>query len=220
MFNQNGATVDELRQELLNATRMDTQGLSQEKKDLLVDRAIHYFFFNDLQESGRFFSDRADGTFGMVLVSSLFQGEVVFGTFKQPMYVGFDPESEEFDYASELASVKAAGEPGNNMVTELLPFIYFMENGEVAHFKIGEGDIPNSVAFPAGMDFLGANGHPDLSGSEMGGRHSLTVENLERWASQNEGEGGRGWGGLLRAVVAGSAAGRGFLKLLMRWEPG
>lgn len=193
VFNQNKGRIDDLKNSLLNATRLDTHGLNQEKKELLAERAIHYFFFNDLEESGRLFSDRADGTFCYVLGSSLYPGEILFATYKQSMYVGYDLESEMFAYASELASVKAAGEPGKNRLTELLPYIYFMEDGEVAHFKLGEGDIPNSTAFPNGFDYLGRTNLPDLSGSEKGGRHSLTAENLERWSSQNEREGGRGW---------------------------
>ncbi|MBP9127446.1 MAG: hypothetical protein KBG07_01600 [Elusimicrobia bacterium] len=195
VYNENSSSINDLRDQVLNATRLDTLGMSHEKKELLVDRALHYFFFNDLQEAGRFFSDRADGTFGVVLASSLYPGEIVFGSFKQPLYIGVDPETEMLVYASELASVKAAGTPGNDQITELLPYIYFLENGEVAHFKIGEGDIPNSVAFPNGFELLGSAPLPDLGGTELVGRHPLTAENLERWASQSMEEGGRGWVG-------------------------
>ena len=192
VYNENSSSINDLRDQVLNATRLDTLGMSHEKKGLLVDRALHYFFFNDLQEAGRFFSDRADGTFGVVLASSLYPGEIVFGSFKQPLYIGVDPETEMLVYASELASVKAAGTPGNDQITELLPYIYFLENGEVAHFKIGEGDIPNSVAFPNGFELLGSAPLPDLGGTELVGRHPLTAENLERWASQLMDEGGLG----------------------------
>ncbi|MDV2990378.1 MAG: hypothetical protein N4J56_000032 [Chroococcidiopsis sp. SAG 2025] len=98
-----------LEHDILQATTNDSS-MSQwswQRRVTFVRTAIHAFFHNDLYFATKTFMSRAEGSFGLVTVSTLDEGRLVLSAQGQPMSVGFNWQDEYMVYASEPAAVDA-----------------------------------------------------------------------------------------------------------------
>ncbi|PSM51046.1 hypothetical protein C7Y66_00725 [Chroococcidiopsis sp. CCALA 051] len=98
-----------LEHDILQATTNDSS-MSQwswQRRVTFVRTAIHAFFHNDLHLATKTFMSRAEGSFGLVTVSTLEEGRLVLSAQGQPMSVGFNWQDGYMVYASEPAAVDA-----------------------------------------------------------------------------------------------------------------
>lgn len=98
-----------LEHDILQATINDSS-MSQwswQKRVTFVRMAIHAFFHNDLYFATKTFMSRAEGSFGLVTVSTLEEGRLVLSAQGQPMSIGFNWQDGYMVYASEPAAVDA-----------------------------------------------------------------------------------------------------------------
>ena len=72
-----------------------------------VKAAVDAFLHNDLYRATQLFISRAQGSFGLVTVSTLSQENLVLSSQGQPMTIGFNLPEEYMVYASEAAAVNA-----------------------------------------------------------------------------------------------------------------
>ncbi|WP_299404860.1 hypothetical protein [Acaryochloris sp. IP29b_bin.148] len=72
-----------------------------------VGTAIHAFLHNDIYHAMRLFMRDAQGSFGLVLLSTLEPDRLVLSAWGQPLTVGFDPYYPYAIYASEPTAVDA-----------------------------------------------------------------------------------------------------------------
>ena len=160
--------------------------LDHEKRSNLIRTCVLGFFLNDLREACRSFAEYANGTYGLVMQSSLYPGEVSLVSFKQPIYIGMhaseDPEEDYLVVASEAASVLVAGEPGPRGCPKRPAYLYWMRDGEQAHLRLNPGSARSIITFRDGFG-------PEASETVQ----ILNPANLDRWTRQSEKEGGRGW---------------------------
>ena len=78
---------------------------SQQRRKTFIKEAIHAFFHNDLYFATKMFISRAEGSFGLVTVSTLEAGQLVISAQGQPISVGFNQQEGYMVYASEPAAV-------------------------------------------------------------------------------------------------------------------
>lgn len=98
-----------LEREILQATANDSS-ISQwswHRRSTFVKTAIHAFFHNDLYFATKMFISRAEGSFGLVTVSTLEEERLVLSAQGQPMSIGFNWQEGYMVYASEPAAVDA-----------------------------------------------------------------------------------------------------------------
>jgi hypothetical protein len=98
-----------LENDILQATANDSS-MSQwswQKRVIFVRTAIHAFFHNDLYFATKTFMSRAEGSFGLVTVSTLEEGRLVLSAQGQPISIGFNWQEGYMVYASEPAAVDA-----------------------------------------------------------------------------------------------------------------
>jgi hypothetical protein len=98
-----------LEHDILQATTNDSS-MSQwswQRRVTFVRTAIHAFFHNDLYFATKTFMSRAEGSFGLVTVSTLEEGRLVLSAQGQPMSIGFNWQDGYMVYASEPAAVDA-----------------------------------------------------------------------------------------------------------------
>ena len=70
-----------------------------------VRTAIHAFFHNDLYFATKTFMSKAEGSFGLVTISTLEEEQLVLSAQGQPISVGFNWQEDYMVYASEPAAV-------------------------------------------------------------------------------------------------------------------
>ncbi|MDZ4877591.1 MAG: hypothetical protein CLLPBCKN_007026 [Chroococcidiopsis cubana SAG 39.79] len=100
---------NDLEHDILQATTNDSS-MSQwswQRRVTFVRTAIHAFFHNDLYFATKTFMSRAEGSFGLVTVSTLEEGRLVLSAQGQPMSIGFNWQDAYMVYASEPAAVDA-----------------------------------------------------------------------------------------------------------------
>ena len=66
---------------------------AHDKWSSFCSAAVLNFMHNDLFWAARYFLDRAEGTFGLALVSELDPGCLVLGALKQPMTITMLPQA-------------------------------------------------------------------------------------------------------------------------------
>ena len=96
-----------LEQDILQATNDDPKIAQWEwqKRVNFVRTAIHSFFHNDVNFAVKTFMARAEGSFGLVVVSTLDKERLVLSAQGQPISVGFNWQEGYMVYASEPAAV-------------------------------------------------------------------------------------------------------------------
>ena len=80
---------------------------SDRKRTAFVKAAVDAFLHNDLYRATQLFMLEAQGSFGLVTVSTLSQENLVLSSQGQPMTIGFNLPQEYTIYASEAAAVNA-----------------------------------------------------------------------------------------------------------------
>lgn len=80
---------------------------SEETRVAFVSAAVDAFLHNDLYRATQLFMSRAEGSFGLVTVSTLSEENLVLGAQGQPMTIGFNLPGNYMVYASESAAVHA-----------------------------------------------------------------------------------------------------------------
>lgn len=70
-----------------------------------IHMTLEVFLRNDLYRATRLFMGRAQGSFGLAVLSTLHPDRVVLSSLGQPMSLGFDPNQSYTVYASEPAAV-------------------------------------------------------------------------------------------------------------------
>ncbi len=85
----------------------DISQWSWQKRVPFVRKAIHAFFQNDLYFATKTFMSRAEGSFGLVTVSTLEAGQLVVSAQGQPISIGFNCQEGYMVYASEPAAIDA-----------------------------------------------------------------------------------------------------------------
>ncbi|MBD2058134.1 restriction endonuclease, SacI family [Oculatella sp. FACHB-28] len=80
---------------------------SKEEQTAFVRAAIDAFLHNDLYRATRIFMSRAEGSFGLVTVSTLSEESLVLSSQGQPMTIGFNLPEAYMVYASEPAAVNS-----------------------------------------------------------------------------------------------------------------
>lgn len=78
---------------------------SWQKRVDFVRTAIHAFFHNDLYLATKTFMSKAEGSFGLVTISTLEEEDLVLSAQGQPISVGFNWQDGYMVYASEPAAV-------------------------------------------------------------------------------------------------------------------
>ena len=156
------ALVDDLWQVSLSITRTWPAEVKQRGRQI-VGRAVHAFFHNDLYQAAQLFMSRAEGTFGLVMTTSLRPGAVALAADRQPMFIGADPRTGLLIYASEAAALKGIGsacaptaaaraatpllKAGAKAEDELQPIPYRLDlqDGDVALLQVREGTADNTL---------------------------------------------------------------------------
>ena len=80
---------------------------NRHKRRDFVRIAVHAFFHNDANEAVKRFMEKAFGSFGLVVVSTLDKERLVLSAKGQPISIGFNKEDHYMVYASEPAAVDA-----------------------------------------------------------------------------------------------------------------
>ena len=96
-----------LRQALIKALSNHSSTKSRSRLQIisLIQFTLKAFFENDLYRATQIFIDRAQGSFGLVTVSTLLESELVLCAKGQPITVGFNWDRGYMVYASEPAAV-------------------------------------------------------------------------------------------------------------------
>jgi hypothetical protein len=83
------------------------QSCSEKRLWEWIEATVLAFLHNDPERATRLFLAQAQGSFGLVTLSTLIPDQVVLGSLGQPICVGFDPEERLSVFASEPAAVDA-----------------------------------------------------------------------------------------------------------------
>ena len=98
------------------------------KQSGFVSNTLYAFFHNNAYQATKLFMSRAEGTFGLVVASTLSTNNLVLSAWGQPMATGFNVQDNYMVYASEPAAVDA--------VLSLIPRSYRLDldqkSGEIA----------------------------------------------------------------------------------------
>lgn len=73
-----------------------------------VKEAIAAFFYNDVYHATQLFMAKAEGSFGLVIISTLAPEKLTLTALGQPITLGFDPQEKCTIYASEPAAIDLA----------------------------------------------------------------------------------------------------------------
>ncbi len=149
--------VDDLWQMSLSITRTWPSEVKQRGRQI-VGRAVHAFFHNDLYRALQLFMARAEGTFGLVMTTSLQPGAVALAADRQPLFIGADPEAGMLIYASEAAALKGVGSgcapqastkvrpgAGKDGEPHPIPYRLDLQDGDVALLQVREGTADNTL---------------------------------------------------------------------------
>ena len=77
------------------------------KQSAFVKNALYAFFHNNPYQATKLFMSRAEGTFGLVVASTLNPENLVLSAWGQPIVTGFNLQDRYMVYASEPAAVDA-----------------------------------------------------------------------------------------------------------------
>lgn len=77
------------------------------KQAAFVKNALYAFFHNNSYQATKLFMSRAEGTFGLVVASTLNEKNLVLSSWGQPIATGFNVQDNYMVYASEPAAVDA-----------------------------------------------------------------------------------------------------------------
>lgn len=88
--------------------------LNENQLKSFVQEAIAAFFYNDVYRATQLFMAQAEGSFGLVITSTLTPDKLILIALGQPITLGFNPQEKCTIYASEPAAVDLAlsGQPG------------------------------------------------------------------------------------------------------------
>lgn len=134
--------VDALRQASLSVTR-DWPDDAKRFRQRIVGRAVHAFFHNDLYTATMLFMERAEGTFGLVMTTSLQPGAVALAAERQPLFIGADPETGMLIYASEAAALTVSCGPSPDGAS--LPYRFDLVDGDLVLLQVREDTADNSI---------------------------------------------------------------------------
>jgi hypothetical protein len=152
-------SIDQLQQDIAQQLTQDSQ-LKKLNKQQLIDftrTAIQSFLYNNTYQAAKIFMAGAEGSFGLVIVSTLENERMVISALGQPITLGFDRLNKYAVYASEPTAVDVvlAELPGNYRLdlnqntgeiailgaTDLV--IYSMtENRELLHHELMQRRVP------------------------------------------------------------------------------
>lgn len=96
-----------LHQTLMGTLSQD-ESLGQvptEQLGAFIQMTLEVFLRNDLYEATRLFMQRAQGSFGLVVLSTLNPDQIMLSSLGQPISLGFDPNQGYAVYASEPAAI-------------------------------------------------------------------------------------------------------------------
>lgn len=96
----------DLVQKLLQLSRFNQ--LSKRRLTHFVGVAIQAFFNNDIYRATQILMDKAQGSFGLAVLSTLESDKLVLGALGQPITLGFNPQEHYAIYASEPAAIDKA----------------------------------------------------------------------------------------------------------------
>ncbi|WP_295400761.1 hypothetical protein [uncultured Thiocystis sp.] len=136
--------LEALQQASLALTR-DWPDAAKQRRQQIVNRAVHAFFHNDLFKATHLFMERAEGTFGLVTTTSLQPGAVMLAADRQPLFVGCDPEAGMMIYASEAAALRFACGRGPAGTPAPLPYRYDLRDGDLMLLQVHEGTAENTL---------------------------------------------------------------------------
>ena len=77
------------------------------KQSAFVKNALYAFFYNNPYQATKIFMSKAEGTFGLVVASTLSAENLVLSAWGQPIATGFNVQDNYTIYASEPAAVDA-----------------------------------------------------------------------------------------------------------------
>lgn len=101
---------DRLKQQivdkLMQARRL--RHLTKQQLTNFARVAVEAFLYNDVYRATQFFMSRAQGSFGLVIISTLAADRLVLSALGQSIAIGFDWQNRYAIYASEPAAVDAA----------------------------------------------------------------------------------------------------------------
>ncbi|MDJ0636634.1 MAG: hypothetical protein QNJ34_25875 [Xenococcaceae cyanobacterium MO_188.B29] len=106
-FTSSPTSLNHLEEDILKAIIADKSiaEWSEAQRVAFVRTAIEAFFNNDAYRATQIFLQKAQGSFGLVTVSTLEDEHLILGAKGQPMSIGFNREQGYMIYASEPAAV-------------------------------------------------------------------------------------------------------------------
>ena len=105
----NRDSLDRLEQDIVQKLLQDYRldHLSQKQLKKFTREVIQAFLYNDVYRATQIFMARAQGSFGLVILSTLEADRVFVSALGQPITLGFNPQHQYSIYASEPAAIDA-----------------------------------------------------------------------------------------------------------------
>lgn len=109
------------------------------KRAAFIESAVTAFMDHDLYTTAKIVKRRSEGSFGVILTSSLQPEKTVLFAHSQPLFIGYDPELNFMTWASEAAALKVSFTVEGRKRT--LPYRFDMnqETGEILELRMEDG---------------------------------------------------------------------------------
>ncbi len=115
------------------------KSVPESKREGFIKAAVQAFLENDLYTTARIVKARSEGSFGVIITSSLQPEKTVLFAHSQPLFIGYDPSLNLMAWASEAAALKVAFTVDGTKRT--LPYRFDMdqETGEILELRMDDG---------------------------------------------------------------------------------
>lgn len=111
----------------------------ESKRGDFLKQAVQAFLDHDLYTTARIVKSRSEGSFGVILTSSLHPDKTVLFAHSQPLFIGYDPELNFVVWASEAAALKASFTKDGRKRTIPFRFDLDQETGEIVELRMEDG---------------------------------------------------------------------------------
>lgn len=133
--------MEQLKQALANHPSF-SQWVPSDRRDAFLKEVISAFFENDLYRAVQIVKKKAEGSYGMMVTSTLEPGKAVSVASSQPMSFAFYPQYNLTLWSSEAAAVKVVFKvKGEN---QSMPYRFDLDQatGEIMQMEIAQGEKP------------------------------------------------------------------------------
>lgn len=139
MSAEDRARVREALVQTLSGTEEFKKYVPEAKRAAFIEGAVTAFLDHDLYTTAKIVKKRSEGSFGVILTSSLQPEKTVLFAHSQPLFVGYEPELNFVTWASEAAALKVSFTANGRKRT--LPYRFDMnqETGEILEIRMEDG---------------------------------------------------------------------------------